>query len=346
MRPTLIDIDDVDDDDDVLNPETRDKVKKKIRRVILPMGGDETEFRMYGTILHQDSALASILKNKEWSSMLLQACNEEVAQESLLWPEKFTVERLLAIKRTYIADGDLAGFNMEYRNLALDTETAFFRPEDFRPMTEEDHKRPKRFYVGGDLAFSKKEKRDYTVFVVGGIDDEGILHIVDERRGRWDGKEVIDEMYRIEEAWHPEEWFIESGAIKETLGAALELRMADEGYLNLRPGLIPSKDKAVRASPGQARMRGRGVRFDAEGSWFADFKQEMLEFAQEGTRGAHDDRVDAFAWLTQGIKDMSLPETAEEQEERELREAWGQARMPAANDDSCTGYERLRAMIR
>jgi hypothetical protein len=93
-------------------------------------------------------------------------------------------------------------------------------------------------------------------------------------------------------------------------------------------------------------MRSKGLRFDTDGAWFPDYKQEMLEFAQEGTRGAHDDRVDATAWLGQGIKTMSPPETAEEQEQRELREAWGQARMPAANDDSCTGYERLRAMIR
>jgi predicted phage terminase large subunit-like protein len=297
---------------------------------------------MYGTILHQDSALASVLKNREWGGIRLEACDENLG--NVLWPEKFTRERLEAIKRTYIADGDLSGFNMEYRNIAVDAETSFFRPSDFLPMSEEDHKRAKTFYVGGDLAFSKKEKRDWTVFVVGGIDDEGILHVVDERRGRWDGKEVIDEMYRIEEAWAPQEWFIESGAIKESLGTALELRFAAEGFLNLRPGLVPTKDKAVRANPLQARMRMKGIRFDTEASWFPDYKQEMLEFAQEGTRGAHDDRVDASAWLAQGIKTMAMPLNADEREEEDLRAAWASVRAVAANDEDASSYDRMRAM--
>ena len=150
-------------------------------------------------------------------------------------------------------------------------------------------------------------------------------------------------MYRINEAWEPAEWFIEGGAIKEALGAALDIRMAEEGYLNLRPGLVPTKDKATRAVPLQARMRARGLRFDTEASWFADYKQEMLEFAQEGTRGAHDDRVDASAWLAQGIKDMTLPMNEDEQEKVILLDARRQARAAEAADESCTGYEYHRA---
>jgi predicted phage terminase large subunit-like protein len=343
MRPTLIDIDDVDEDEDVLNVETRDKVKKKIRRVILPMGGDETEYRMYGTIMHQDSSLSSILSNPSWVSIRLEACDEEVNEASILWPEKFPKAKILDAKQEAINGGDLGAFNMEWRNIAIDTETGFFRPEDFRPMTEEDHARPKTYYVGGDLAFSKKEKRDYTVFTVGGVDEHGILHIVDERRGRWDGNEVIDEMYRIEEAWEPKEWFVESGAIKDTLGAALEIRMGEEGYLNLCPGLIPSKDKATRATPLQARMRAKGIRFDTESSWFSSYQQEMLEFAQEGTRGAHDDRVDATAWLAQGLKQMAIPLTEEENDKVILLEARRQARAQQAEDGDCTGYSYWRA---
>jgi predicted phage terminase large subunit-like protein len=326
-RPSLIQGDDMEDDEEVLSKDRRDKGLRWVLNTLLPMGGDRTLVRIYGTVLHQDSVLVRLMRNKSWKSARYEACDAEVSPESILWPEKFSRARLLEIKQMYV-DGNedagsmaglgVSGFNMEYRNVALNLESGFFRPEDFRPMTEEDHKRPKRYYVGGDLAFSKQDRRDFTVFVVGGLDEDGILHMVDERRGRWDGNEVIDQMYQIQEAWEPEEWFIESGAIKETLGAALELRMAHEGYFNICPKLIPTKDKAIRAVPFQARMRSRGIRWDTEASWFQDHKHELLEFSQEGTRGPHDDRVDAGAWLGQGIKRMNTPQSSEEEDEEDL----------------------------
>jgi predicted phage terminase large subunit-like protein len=320
-RPTLIQVDDGEDDIEVLNPETRNKTMKTLLKVILPMGADRCMIRVYGTVLHQDSMLARLLRNKQWKSIRQEACNENVDPHSILWPEKYSVKTLKDIKEVYLQEGDLASFNMEWRNIAVDAETSFFRPSDFKPMEDYEHSTMKVFYVGGDLAISKERHRDYTVFYVGGLDENGILHIVDERRGRWDGKQIIDEMYSIEEAWQPEEWFIESGAIKTALGAALEIRMAEEGYLNLAPDLIPTKDKAIRAMPIQARMRARGVKWDTEASWFQDAKQELLEFAQEGTRGSHDDRVDALAWLGHGLKRMKVAPTEQEAEQAAYEEA-------------------------
>src|SRR5262249_39093769 len=108
MRPTLIDMDDLDEDEDVMNVETREKVKAKIRRVILYMGGDDTEYRMYGTILHQDSALSPMLKNPSWVTMRLEACDEQITPGSILWPEKFPRSKLLDLKQEAINAGDLA----------------------------------------------------------------------------------------------------------------------------------------------------------------------------------------------------------------------------------------------
>lgn len=352
MRPTLIDIDDAEDQFESLNPEVRKQTWERLFHVILPMGSTKTQTRVYGTIVHQASMLNRLLKHRYWKGMRLEACDANVSRESILWPDKFTHEYLLELKDHYVTDGDLEGFNREYRNLAIDIETSFFRPEDFRPMTEEDHAKPKTYYVGGDLAFSKKEKRDWTVLTLAGIDEQGILHFVDERRGRWDGKEVIDQMYAMDEevklmpggANGVAEWFIESGSIKETLGAALDIRMSEEGYLNLRPGLIPTKDKAIRAIPLQARMRSRGTRWDTEAAWFAEHRQELLEFSQEGTRGAHDDRVDADAWLAQGLKGMAMPLNANEEERIVLLDARRRARAQQASDDGdCTGYSYWRA---
>ena len=346
IRPTLIQCDDLENEDEVLNPEYRNKAMRWLNKTLLPMLADRGQIRVYGTILHNDSVLNRLLKMKSWISFRYEACDEAISPESILWKEKFTKPILEDIRQVFVDDPEgngLEGFNMEYRNIAVNFETSYFRPSDFHQMNEDDHKRSKTYYVGGDLAFSQKEGRDYTVLTVGGLDSDGILHIVDERRGRWDGNQVIDELYSIEEAWHPEEYFIEAGAIKATLGAALELRMRKEGYLNLAPNLIPTRDKAIRAVPLQARMRSRGIKWDTDASWFPDHRMELLEFTQAGTRGRHDDRVDADAWLAQGIKNMSAPMSEEEDELEQYLQARRQ-RVDVNDMDSITGYEILRAL--
>jgi predicted phage terminase large subunit-like protein len=320
-----------------MSEERRQKLMHWLLNVIMPIGNVDTEFRVIGTIMHSDSMLKNLLENPAWKSYHYEGTNEDLSW--FLWPQKYPKDWWVAKKQEYAGFGNLAGFNREYRNIAVDTGSGFFRPEDFRPMAEEDHKLRKTYYVGGDLAFSKKEGRDFTVFVVGGLDEAGILHIVDVRRGRWDGNEVIDQMYSIAEAWEISEWFIESGAIKETLGAALEIRMREEGYLNLASGLVPTKEKSIRAVPIQARMRARGVRFDTESSWFQEFQDELLQFSQEGTRGKHDDSVDAIAWLGQGMKRMVTPISAEEEEDWEFEAMKRQAMSFNYNGRSrVTGY--------
>ena len=316
MRPTLILGDDMEDDEEVLNIERREKGMKWVMNTLLPMGGDQTLIRIFGTILHNDSILLRLIKM--WDGAIWEACDDQVSEGSILWPEKFPRERLLKIKGNYVKAGNVAGFNMEYRNIAIDTSSGFFRPEDFRPMTEEDEKKRFSYYVGVDFAISTKEKRDYTVIVVAGLCPEGFLYIVDVVKGRWDGNEIIDEMLAVERAYHPEEWYVESGMISKALGPAMEMNMREEEegkglYMNLCP-MVPTKDKMSRARSIQARIRAKSVKFHKDASWFPDFEQELIQFP----RGSHDDQVDALAWIGLGLARMTTPLNAAEAEEFEF----------------------------
>ena len=341
FRPSLFNVDDAEDDEQVLNPDSRDKTMNWFLNTLIPMGADNAIYRIYGTILHNDSALVRFLKNDSWHGKIFQACDEDITQESILWPQKFSKEKLQFIKTMAIRAGKLDGFNREYRNIATDTSSGFFREDDFRPMTEEDEKKlnPKdrkmTFYVGGDFAISTKQARDRTVFTVGGVDDEGFLHVVDERSGRWDAKEIIDEMFSIEEAWHPDEWYVESGAILKALAAGLEMEQRKRNvYLNLKP-IIPLNDKQSRARSIQARMRSHAVRFSKDASWFPELKDECLQFP----RGEHDDRVDALAYLGIGLARMVAPLSDNEQDEEDLtREERRSMSFGFDGRSSTTGY--------
>ena len=336
-RPTAILCDDMEDDEQVESVKRRDKSMNWFMRVLMPIGGRHTISRVVGTILHEDAILMRLQKMEDWKCYVYEACDGEITPASVLWPTMFPVERLAKIKRTYVQAGDLPGFNMEFRNKSGDRSSGLFREEDFRPMPESVDRKKLTYYVGMDFAISEDQRRDYTVIVVAGMDTDGMLYVVDVQRGHWeDGNEIIDQMFLIERAYHPAEWFAESGMISKALGAALELRMREGNdgtglYLNITP-MVPLKSKRARAANIRARVRGKGVCFDRDASWFPEFEEELLQF----DRATHDDQVDAFAHIGMGLANMTTPLTMEEEDEIELETARRESM--SFGRSSVTGY--------
>jgi predicted phage terminase large subunit-like protein len=151
------------------------------------------------------------------------------------------------------------------------------------------------------------------------MDDEGLLHIVDIRRGRWDGFEIIENMFWVQEKYSPNLFIAEKGQIKHTLDAFLNAEMVKRGqYINLH-AVTPKVDKEQRAKPLQARMRAGGVRFDTEKRWYASLLDEMLVFP----RGQHDDQVDALAYIGLALDKVTLAPTKEELEDEEYEREFG-----------------------
>lgn len=150
-------------------------------------------------------------------------------------------------------------------------------------------------FVAGDLAISKKEHADYTVFYLGGLDEAGNVYIIDEHRGRWDSNEIIDTMFEIHRTRRPKEFGLEKGQISLTMDALLQRRKAEEQLYDLHITELPpgKQDKELRARTIQGLM-SLGKVFWPEGAlWVDDAINELLRFPN----GVKDDRVDAVAWL-------------------------------------------------
>jgi predicted phage terminase large subunit-like protein len=313
-RPSLVLGDDLENDEQVMNAERRDKMMRWWMNTVMPIGGRHTKYRVLGTVLHLQSLLMALLDDPNWHGQIYRAHDDHF--ENILWPEMFPRERLEMIRTSYIAQGNLIGYNMEYLNQAVDMSSGYFQPSDFLQMQDYDHNKPHTFYVGGDFAISKKARRDHTVFEIGGLDPDGFLDIVDERRGRWDANEIINEMFAIEEQWHPEIWFVESGSIFKTLQSMIETEMRRRGvFLHLKP-MTPIGNKTERARAIQRRMRARGVRFNAETTWYPELQQELLQFRDADEVN---DRVDALAWMGIGLATENLPLTVDDAEEEEFK---------------------------
>jgi predicted phage terminase large subunit-like protein len=308
-RPDLIVCDDLESDEAVESDARREKFKNWFFKAVLPAMSDRGHIRVIGTILHLDSLLFGLINNKSWKTKLYRAHKGFDDFSELLWPEKWPVERLKAERDQCIHAGISDAYATEYLNNPIDQAEAFFRKSDFLEMEESHFGLNKIYYAAIDFAISDADKADWTVIVVGGMDQFGILHIVDVNRFRGDMDEILLNMMAAQKRYDVELWKAEEGAIKKTLFGELQRRMVEKNvFLNVSPG-IPTKDKRTRARPLQARMRAGGVRFDKNADWYSGFEEEFLHFP----KGAKKDQIDATAWLAIALAELNEAQTPQEE---------------------------------
>lgn len=342
-RPDLLICDDLEDDEQVLNPDRREKFRYWFYGALLPaLASDNPHVRIVGTILHADSLLERLMPqenrvkgtkiiddglkqistdtNPAWLSVRFRAHTPNFSK--ILWPEKFSKETLERKKQEYTDQGMPQVYAQEYLNHPIDESTAFFKRADLLPFRKGDKEKELRKYAAIDFAISDKQRSDYTVIAVVGVDEAGIIYVLDVWRGRWDAKEIIDNMLLIQKRYKPDLFTAEAGMIQKALGPFLYEQMQKEGvYINLNP-MVPLTDKQSRARSLQARLRAGTVRFNHDADWFPDLENELLTFP----RSAHDDQVDALSWtgltLDQLIPAMTLQEMEDEAWEEEYRESY------------------------
>lgn len=293
-----------------MNKERRDKMRRWFDGALVPSLSDRGVIRMVGTILHSDSLLEGFMPNPSdkqtvseglkqyttkrtvWKALKYRAHSPDFTK--LLWPEKKTAEQFQSLYEEAVRKGMTDTYSREYLNYPIDEAVSFFKRNDFLPRREEDKEKRLNYYITADLAISEEEKADYSVFVIAGVDEDRILHVVDVIRERLDGREIVDTFIALQRAYEPECFGVEDMQVSKSIGPFLREEMIKQNtFLNLVLLKHGGKDKVTRARSIQARMRAHGVKFTKEEDWFFNFEQECLTFP----RGKHDDQVDAFAYL-------------------------------------------------
>jgi hypothetical protein len=306
-RPNLIVCDDMEDDEQVENIERRKKFRRWFFRAVVPALSKSGKIRVHGTILHDDSLLARLRKNKTWKCLFYKAHESYSDFSNILWPEQWNAIDLRKIQQSFEAEGDSAGYSQEYLNTPRDNEEAFLRKQDFLPMSEEDWDAKKIYYAGADFAVSKKDKANRTSFTVGGQGATNLLCVVDHRVDRWDSIEWIQEIFSIDAQWGLRAFFVEDGVIWKSVYPMIETEMRKrDHYINFIP-LLPVKDKGVRGQPYRKRMRAGGIHFDKQAEWYPSFEDENLAFIP-GKDAILDDQFDSAATLCLGIEKEIAPE--------------------------------------
>lgn len=340
-RPNLIVADDMEDDEQVENKDRRDKFRRWFFRAAKQALSKSGKIRVHGTILHDDSLLNRLRKNDAWKHLFYKAHNSFDDFSGLLWPSRWSEQQLRARRQELIADGDAAGYSQEFLNDPLDHSDAFLKLADFIPMAPEDYLSDKIICIGSDFAVSRADKANRTSFTVGGKDTNNLLHYIDQRVGRWDPTEWIEEMFSLQLRYDPMIFWVEDGVIWKSVKSMVyrEMQIRD---IRINIEALPStKDKATRARNYQRRMRAGQCRFDKRAEWYPSFEQENLKFT--GAAAATlDDQFDSAAMLSRGFDELSQIEAEDffDEEDFELeRGFWNQRKQStSAGRSAVTGY--------
>jgi predicted phage terminase large subunit-like protein len=164
----------------------------------------------------------------------------------------------------------------------------YYEPED----VDEDRM---RYYCAWDLAIGQRDRNDYSVGIVMGVDEYDRLFLMDVVRGRFDGFELVERILDLYELWKPSIVGIEKGHIEMALGPFLQKRIRERGlnevYIkDLKTG---RRDKEARARAIQGRMQQGMVYLPKNEIFTGPLVAELLRFPN----GVHDDQVDALAWV-------------------------------------------------
>lgn len=351
-RPDLIVCDDIENDEVVMNKERRNKFRRWVYGALLPCRSQHGIIRIVGTILHMDSFLEGLMPKEndkhtihedlktyskgigtQWRTIKYKAHNSDFTK--VLWPSRRTPEEFRRIRQDYIERGLADVYSQEYLNIPIDESNTFFRKADFNPMREDDRKKVLNYYIAGDFAISEKEHADWTVMVVGGMDEAGILHIKNVIRDRMDGLQIVDTLLALQGVYNPIAIGIEDTQITKSLGPFINRAMIERNiFINIIP-LKPSRqDKQTRARSMQARMRAGAVKFDKQAEWYQTYEDELMRFP----RDKHDDQVDATAYLGLMIDKIIDAPTKEEIEDEDYERDKNEGGLNEQGRNTTTGY--------
>lgn len=308
-RPGLVVCDDLEDDEQVENKDSRTKFRRWFMRALKPVLRSGGQIRVHGTILHEDSLLARLMKDKTWSTLFYKAHEGFDDFSNILWPAAWPEDRLRAVRQGFIEQQDSAGYAQEYLNNPLDSSDAYLKKDDFLEMNDDERDEAKVICAAADFAISKADKSNRTSITVGGKTLGNVLCFLDERVGRWDSLEICEEIFSVKEAWNPDIFFVEGGQIWLALWPVLRKEMLRRNIFINFEVRQPIRDKASRGRSLQRRMRAKACRFDKQAEWYSGFEDELLRFTGH-SEATLDDQFDSSALLSLGFD--SLAEVEEE----------------------------------
>jgi len=215
---------------------------------------------------------------------------KEFVKGTVLWSEKYNLKDLSEIKRKM---GPYA-FSSQYLNNPISQADADFKKIWFKYYETADIKgMDMNRYTFVDPAISMDTQADYSAIVTIGVDQYSNIYILDIVREHLKPDELINEIFRTYEIWHPLSIGVEQVGFQKTLRYTLkkeeEIRKRFLNIVELRPD---GRNKEQRIRGLQPQYASGKVLHNRDLMYNIYLEDELLRFP----RGKHDDMIDALAY--------------------------------------------------
>lgn len=289
-RPDRVLIDDLENDKNVRNPKL---VKERVNWILTSVMGSLEEnysMMMIGTILAKNSVLTWFInaKDEEGEPLYLSKVYRAIQEDGTpLWPEKWPIERLEKKKRQI---GTL-NFNQEFMNDPRDDQ-GMFREDWIRYYSpEEIIGKPLRIYTAIDPSMENGASNDYKAIITIGMDDDGIIYVLDAFIRRCS----IDTMARVGysryEEFRPLGFGMEENALGEFAQSPFKLVAVEKKYQLPIHGVKHTTAKEGRVGRLSAHVERGIIRFQ-KGHSDQDLLVEQIIYYPSTT--VNDDGPDAL----------------------------------------------------
>lgn len=350
-RPDLTVLDDIENDEQVRNPDQRDKLNNWLTKTVLPLGGVGQKYDVVyiGTILHYDSVLNRTLNNPFWNSVKFKAMIDW-PENMALWDEWEAILRnngsagegmaeafylahqaemdagaktswaardVLALMKIRARDGH-ATFDSEYQNDPVSGDAAPFASV-LKYWTELPSD---LIYFGAlDPSLGKAgASRDPSAIIVGGYQrSSGKLYIVEALIKKRLPDLIIEDVIRLHRQYRCKLWFVETVQFQEFLKDELVKRSAARGSPVPARAVKPITDKLLRIETLQPHMANGLILLNSNQT---TLEQQFRHFPMAD----HDDGPDAVQMLWAGALANAVPiewqSVADDLDEREYQSKW------------------------
>lgn len=294
-RPTRVIIDDCESDEHIDNVEQRAKyLNNYIKGVIPAVDNDTGVIKMFGTILHDDSLLNTLINNHK--GKIYRAWDEE---RNLLWASNWTVEKLEQKREEMRIEGKGdSSFYQEYFNEPLNDDDQIFRKEMFHYFNalqlEDIKKKPHRIYTLVDPAISKKTTADFTAIVTVLVDELNRVFVLEITRARLDPLETIQAIFAHYERHNPYFVAIETTAYQKALKFFIEeekKRKESTVKTMMVIEIRPTIDKVTKISKLQPKYAIANVFHNSDDPNTPILEHELIRHPKQ----VHDDIADCLS---------------------------------------------------
>lgn len=318
-RPDLAVLDDIENDEQVRNPEQRDKLQAWVSKTILPLGGPGAKFDVVyiGTILHYDSVLSRTLANPMWRTARFKALVQwpdnlamwdrweevlrndgEAAADAFHLLHQAEMERgavvswaarpLLALMKIRARDGHDA-FDSEYQNDPVAGDNA-----PFAGIIQFWVNRLAEwiFFGACDPSLGKAgASRDPSALLVGGLNRQtGILDVVEAAIKKRLPDRIIEDVIAYQAEYRCLLWVIEIVQFQAFLYSELVKRAAARGIPVPARGVQPISDKLLRIESIQPHVKNGLIRLHPS-------QTTLIDQLRHFPKADHDDGPDALQML-------------------------------------------------